>query len=372
MKINLSGPDITQKEIDAAAEVIKSGVLSIGPKLREFEEKFKELLGVKHAIGVNSGTSGLHLLLKSIGIDEGDEVITTPFSFIASTNCILFQRAKPVFVDIDPLTLNINADKIEEAITPRTKAILPVDVFGQPVNMVKIKKIGGKYGLRIIEDSCEAIGSEYLGIKTGTVGDGSVFAFYPNKQITTAEGGIIVTNDDDIANMCRSMRNQGRGEECFTLNHERLGYNYRLSEIHAAIGVVQMERLSEIIKKRQKVADMYNERLKDVAGITIPYIHPEVTNMSWFVYVIQADKGIDRDKVMNYLRENGIGTRQYFPPIHMQPYIKAMYGFKEDDFPISYDIGNRSMALPFYNNIKEEEVDYVVEKLKEAIGAAAK
>lgn len=367
MKVNLSGPDITQKEIDAVVEVMESGMLSIGPKIEEFEEKFKELLGVKHAIGVNSGTSGLHLLIKAMDIGEGDEVITTPFSFVSSTNCILFERATPVFVDIDPKTFNIDIDKIEEKITDKTKAILPVDVFGQPLNMIKLRKLADKYGLKIIEDSCEAIGSEYKGVKAGQLADGAVFAFYPNKQITTGEGGMIVTNDDHIAEMCRSMRSQGRAITGFWLHHERLGYNYRLSELHSALGVVQMERLDEILDKRNKVAEMYNKKLSNIEGVNIPYIHPDVTRMSWFVYVIQVDKGIDREKVMDYLKENGVGCRPYFTPIHIQPYIKEMMGVEGEDYPITYDIGNRSIALPFYNNLKEEEIDYVVEKIKEAI-----
>lgn len=367
MKVNLASPDITQKEIDAVVEVMKTGMLSIGPKIEEFEEKFKELLGVKHAIGVNSGTSGLHLLVRAMDIGEGDEVITTPFSFVSSTNCILFEKAKPVFVDIDSKTFNIDIDQIEEKITDKTKAILPVDVFGQPLNMIELRELADKHGLKIIQDSCEALGSEYKGIKAGVLADGAVFAFYPNKQITTGEGGMIVTNDDHIADMCRSMRSQGRAVTGFWLHHERLGYNYRMSELHAALGVVQMERLDEMLDKREKVAQMYNEKLKDVKGINIPYIHPDVTKMSWFVYVVQVDKDIDREEVMEYLKENGVGCRPYFTPIHIQPYIKEMLGVEGEDYAISYDIGSRGIALPFYNDLKEEEIDYVVEKIEEAI-----
>lgn len=367
MKVNLSGPDITQKEVDKVNEVLKSGWLSIGPKIEEFEQKFIEYFGVKHAIGVNSGTSGLHLLVKSLGIGKEHEVITTPFSFVASSNCLLFENATPVFVDIDPKTLNIDIQKIEEKITKRTKAILPVDVFGHPLNMAKIKKLADKYNLKVIEDSCEAIGSEYNGIKAGTLADGAVFAFYPNKQITTGEGGMIVTNDDEVADFCRSYRSQGRAVTGFWLHHERIGYNYRLSEIHAALGIVQMERLDEILDKRQTVAQMYNEKLKDVKGVTIPYIHPDVTRMSWFVYVIQVDKEVDRNKVMDYLKENGIGCRPYFTPIHVQPYMKELFGLKAEDFPITADIGRRSIALPFYNKLTEKEVNYVAEKLKHAM-----
>ncbi len=369
-KINLADPDITEREINAVLEVLKTGHLSIGPKIEEFEQKFKNYLGVKHAIGVNSGTSGLHLLVKALGIGKGDEVITTPFSFVASTNCFLFEGAKPVFVDIDPNTLNIDINKIEEKVTKNTKAILPVDVFGHPVDMVRIKEIADKYNLNVIEDSCEAIGAEYKGVKAGTLGDGAVFAFYPNKQITTAEGGMIVTNDDEVADLCRSYRSQGRAVTGFWLHHDRIGYNYRLSELHAALGAVQMERSDAILDKRQKVADMYNKKLKSVNGIRIPYIHPDVTRMSWFVYVIQVEQGIDRDKLMKYLKNEGIGCKPYFTPIHIQPYMVKMFGYREEDFPVSADVGRKSIALPFYNHLTENEIDYVVEKLQEGIRKA--
>lgn len=365
--INLAQPDITQKEIDIVTEVMKSNILSIGPKINEFEQKFKDYFHVKHAIAVNSGTSGLHLLVKSLDIKEGDEVITTPFSFVASTNCFLFERAKPVFIDIDKDTLNMNIDKIEEKITDKTKAILVVDVFGHPNNMEKIKRIGDKYKIKIIEDSCEAIGSEYNGIKSGTLGDCGVFAFYPNKQITTGEGGMIITNNDEIADLCRSLRSQGRAITGMWLHHERIGYNYRMNELQAAIGIVQMERLDEILEKRQKVANMYNERLKEIKGIIIPYIDTKVTKMSWFVYVIRLNSDIDRNKVLEYLSNNNIGCKPYFSPIHLQPYMKKVFGFKQNDFPITEKISNSTIALPFYNNLTIDEIDYIAEKLEEAI-----
>lgn len=367
MRVNLSGPDITQKEIDSVLEVLKSGRLSIGPKIIEFENKFKEYFNVKHAIAVNSGTSGLHLLVKAVDIGKGDEVITTPFSFVASTNCILFEDAIPVFVDIDEKTLNIDINKIEEKITEKTKAIIPVDVFGQPANMEEIMNLAKKYNLKVIEDSCEAIGSEYNGMKSGTIADGAVFAFYPNKQITTAEGGMIITNDDKIADLCRSMRSQGRATTGVWLHHERLGYNYRLSELHSALGIVQMERLDEILNKRMKIAEMYNEKLQGVDGISIPYIDPNVSRMSWFVYVIQVDKDINREKVMECLMNNGIDCKPYFTPIHIQPYITEMLGYKEGDFPITDDIGKRSIALPFHNKLTEEHITYVADNLKKSI-----
>jgi perosamine synthetase len=367
LKVQLAKPDITQKEIDAVVDVMKSGILSIGPKVEEFEERISKYVGVKHAIAVNSGTSGLHLLIKSYGIEKGDEVITTPFSFVASANCVLFEGAQPVFVDIDPKTLNMDIKKIEEKINSKTKAILAVDVFGHPVNMKAIKEIADAHGLTVIEDSCEAIGSEYNGIKCGCMADGAVFAFYPNKQITTGEGGVIITNDDAVADLCRSYRSQGRAITGLWLHHERLGYNYRLSELHAALGTVQMERIDEIIDKRGKVADSYNSRLKDISGIQIPYIDPGVSKMSWFVYVIKLDPKIDRDKLMQYMLENGVGCRPYFTPIHLQPYFIEMFGYKEGDFPITEKIANSTIALPFFNDLNEDQIEYVVMRLKEGI-----
>ncbi len=367
MKVNLGAPDITDKEINLVKEVLESGILSIGPKIEEFENKFTKYFNVKHAIGVNSGTSALHLLIRSLDIKDGDEVITTPFSFVASTNCILFERAKPVFVDIDEETLNIDINKIEEKITDRTKVILPVDVFGHPNNMTEIMKLAKKYNLKVIEDSCEAIGSEYKGIKSGTLADAGVFAFYPNKQITTGEGGMIITNNDNIAELCRSMRSQGRATTGLWLYHERLGYNYRMSEINAAVGIIQMERLKEIIAKRDKIAQIYNEKLKDIKGVILPYVDSKVTNMSWFVYVIRLEDNIDRNKIIDYLTESGIACKPYFTPIHLQPYMRNMFGFKEGDFPITEKVGKSTIALPFHNKLNKADIDYVVKKLNEAI-----
>jgi len=367
MKVNLGAPDITTEEINLVNEVLNTGILSIGPKIEEFENEFKKYFNVKHAIGVNSGTSALHLLIRAFNIKEGDEVITTPFSFIASSNCILFEKATPVFVDIDQQTLNIDINKIEEKITNKTKAILPVDVFGHPNNMEEIIKLAKKYDLKVIEDSCEAIGSEYEGIKSGTLADAGVFAFYPNKQITTGEGGMIITNDDNVADLCRSMRSQGRAVTGLWLYHERLGYNYRMSEVNAAIGIVQMRRLNEIIAKRDKIAKLYNQKLKQIEGVITPYVDSRVTKMSWFVYVIRLKDYIDRNSVMDYLTQNGVGCKPYFTPIHLQPYMKDIFNFKENDFPITEKVGKSTIALPFYNNLKEEEIDYVVEKLNEGI-----
>ncbi|MGI9860922.1 DegT/DnrJ/EryC1/StrS family aminotransferase [Moorella naiadis] len=377
MQVPLSRPDITSKEIDLVNKVLCSPFLALGPKMMAFEEVVASYVGRKYGIAVNSGTSGLHLLIKAYGISEGDEVITTPFSFIASSNCILYERARPVFVDIESETGNIDPNLIEEAITPRTKAILPVDAFGQPARLEVIRDIGRRHGLVVIEDACEALGSEYKDEKTGSgiFADAAVFAFYPNKQITTGEGGMVVTDDEQVAGLCRSLRNQGRGEGGVWLNHERLGYNYRLDELSAALGLAQMGRIEEIIAKRQQVAELYNRKLAQIPGIRLPYIAPEVTRMSWFVYVIRV--GVDvltpdkqaavRDRVMQHLQDAGIGCRPYFTPIHLQPFYRSQFGYREGDFPVTEAFGRTSIAIPFHNNLTAAEVDYVASTLAEAL-----
>ena len=366
MKISLSQPDIMEKEVKAVLDVLKTPNLALGPKLKEFEKKIAKFTGVKYAIAVNSGTSALHLIIRALGIKEGDEVITTPFSFIASANCILFERAKPGFVDIDGKTLNINPDKIEEKITEKTKAILAVDIFGHPANWDPILKIARKYKLKVIEDSAEALGSEYKGKKCGSFGNVAIFAFYPNKQITTGEGGMVLTNNKKIADLCRSMRNQGRSADGKWLNHIRLGYNYRISDLNCALGIAQMKRIDEIITKRAKVAKMYHDKLSGVDEIIIPYVSPDV-KMSWFVYVVRLEKTFrrgQRDKILSGLRRNGIECNNYFPPIHLQPFYQKMFGYKKGDFPITESVAERTIALPFYNNLSKEQIDYIVNNLK--------
>jgi perosamine synthetase len=368
--IPLSSPDITYKEVKIINQVLSTSILSLGPKIKEFEKKVANFIGTKYAVAVNSGTSGLHLCIRSLDIKEGDEVITTPFSFIASANCILFERAKPVFVDIDEKTLCIDPNKIEEKITKKTKAILPVHIFGHPCEMDKIMEIANKYSLAVIEDACEAFGSEYKGKKVGTFGNAAVFAFYPNKQITTGEGGVIVTDDEKIAKLCQSMRNQGRGEGNSWFQHIRLGYNYRMSEIEAALGIAQMERIKEILNKRERVAKFYNKRLSKIYGIKIPYIAPNV-RMSWFVYVIRLDEKIfsreDRDIIIKELENRGINCRNYFPSIHLESFYVEEFGFKRGDFPISEKVSDSTIALPFYNNLTEKEVIYICDSLKDII-----
>lgn len=366
MQIPLAKPDITEREINYVTEVMNSGILSIGPKIEQFEKMIATMSNTKYAIAVNSGTSGLHLIIRAMGITKGDEVITTPFSFIASSNCIIFEDATPVFVDIDPYTLNMDIEQIESKITPKTKAIIAVDAFGQPINMLKLRHIADKYKLYLIEDSAEAIGSEYKGHIAGSLADASIYAFYPNKQITTAEGGVIITNNSKISKLCNSMRSQGRAVTGLWLYHERLGYNYRMSELHAAIGIAQLERFSEIMKKRQAVANYYNQKLSGIKSIKLPYISPDVTFMSWFVYVIRFDKLV-RNNIMDYMMSKGIGCKPYFTPIHTQPYYAETFGFKKGDFPITDSIGDECIAIPFYTSMTTQEVDYVVDIIKKYI-----
>ena len=363
MNVPLSAPDIGPLERQAVLQVLSGSVLSIGPQLEAFERLVASYVGVKYAVAVNSGTSGLHLIIRSLGIGEGDEVITTPFSFVASANCMLFERAKPVFVDIDPLTLNIDVNKIEEKITSKTRAILPVHVFGHPAHMREILILAKKYGLYVIEDACEAIGARYYDKMAGSLGEAGVFAFYPNKQITTGEGGMVVTNNRELADLCRSMRNQGRGESSEWLDHSRLGYNYRLDELSAALGVAQMKRIEEILDKRQAVAEKYNARIKQVSKVELPYVGPEV-KISWFVYVVQVP---NRDQVMKYLRNEGVGCRPYFQPIHLQPFYVKMFGYQKGNFPVTEKIASSTLALPFASNLTDEQIDYVVETLAEAL-----
>ena len=374
MQVPLSSPDIIEKDIEAVVGVMKTKFLSIGPRVVEFEKRIGSYTGTKYVVAVNSGTSALHLIIRGMGIKEGDKVLTTPFSFISSSNCILFEKATPLFVDIEDKTLNIDLEKTKEKLESlsfseleKIKAMVVVDVFGQPADWDGFREIGEKYNLRLIEDSAEALGSEYKGKRAGNLGEVGVFAFYPNKQISTGEGGVLVTDNEELARLARSLRNQGRGEGGGWLDHERLGYNYRMDELSAALGCSQMERIEEILDKREKVAGRYGEKLAEVEEVQVPYIAPYVSRMSWFVYVIRLERGIDRDRVIRFLREGGIECKPYFTPIHLQPFYKKMFGYKEGDFPVTEDVTGRTIALPFFNNLKEEQIDYVVEKLKEGI-----
>lgn len=370
MKIPLSKPDITDIEKKKVLEVLETSYLSLGPQLKEFEEKIAEYAGVKYAIAVNSGTSALHLIVRALDIKDNDEIITTPFSFISSSNCALFERAKPVFVDINSETLNIDVSKIEEKINEKTKAILAVDVFGNPANWDELKEIAVKHNLYLIEDSAEALGSIYNGKRCGSFGDAGIFAFYPNKQITTGEGGVVLTNQKMIADKCYSMTNQGRRvENSKWLEHIRLGYNYRLDELSCALGIAQLSRIEEILNKRKTVAGIYNNKLKDVPEVKIPNFFFEKTT-SPFVYVIILEDSFsekDRDVIVEEMNKKDIQCGFYFQPIHLQPFYREMFGYTDNDFPITEKISQRTIALPFFNDLKEEEIVYVVENLKQII-----
>lgn len=386
--IPMSSPDITAEEQNAVAAVLRTPHLSMGSEIQAFEAAFIEFSGWKHAIGVNSGTAGLHLCVHAAGIGEGDLVITTPFSFVASANVLLFEKAIPIFVDVDPVGGNIDVDLVRQAIEDihngakakrswlprqgtnhhkRLKAILPVDVFGQPADMDPIRETADQFGLHIIEDSCEALGAEYKRRKAGTLGDYGVYAFYPNKQITTGEGAMIITNHDQAAEIMRALRNQGRSPGDTWLQHTHLGYNYRLDEMSAALGRMQMGRLDELLWKREIVAEWYSKRLANVPGVETPRIVPQTTRMSWFVYVVRFAPEIDRDRVAAKLKERGIPARPYFIPIHLQPYMVERFGYQLGDFPVTEDLGRRGLALPFSSIMTQAQVEKVCDEIEAAL-----
>jgi perosamine synthetase len=384
----MSSPDITDAEIEAVLEVLRTPYLSIGPKVAAFEEHVARYSGTAQAIGVSSGTSGLHLCVIAAGVSDGDLVITPSFSFVASANCVLYERGVPIFVDVDPVTGNLAPELVAEAthdlvrggaaakrwLPPalkgqptsvgRLRALLPVHAFGQPADIDPMRSIASAHELFVIEDACEAIGAEYNGRRTGTLGDAAVFAFYPNKQITTGEGGMIVTNRADWATLFRSLRNQGRDVFDAWLNHTRLGYNYRLDEMSAALGLVQISRIDTLLPRRAQVAQWYNERLADLEPIELPAIAPSTTRMSWFVYVIRIRPPARREEVMRALAEYGVPSRPYFTPIHLQPFYRARFGYRPGDLPTTEYLGAVSLALPFSGVMSEAQVDTVCERLR--------
>ena len=384
----MSSPDLGDEERKAVQDVLNTPNLSMGPRIDQFEEAISQYTGSKNAIAVNSGTSGLHLCVRASGIEKGDYVITSPFSFVASTNVMLYENAIPIYVDVDPRTGNINIEQLSSAVNDlesggnaaqkwlprkggvsagRLKAILPIDVFGQPADLDPIMDIANQHGLKVIEDSCEALGAEYKGRKAGSIGDFGVFAFYPNKQITTGEGGIIVTDDDQAADFMRSLRNQGRAIGDTWLQHTFLGYNYRIDEMSAALGVVQLSRLEELLSKRDQVAAWYSERLAEIPGIETLFIDPKTTRMSWFVYVIRFNEGVNRDEIASKILESGVPARPYFVPIHLQPYMVDQFGYMPGDFPVTEDLGKRSLAIPFSGVMTESQVDQICRIIHSAI-----
>jgi dTDP-4-amino-4,6-dideoxygalactose transaminase len=388
MHIPMSSPDLTTAEREAVLAVLNTPNLSMGKEIAAFEGSIASQTGSKYAIGVNSGTAGLHLCVRAAQIGAGDLVLTTPFSFVASSNAILFESGIPVYVDVDPETGNIDPALLREAIAdlagggqaaqrwlPRqgiagrqsVKSILTVDVFGQPADADPILELTQEYGLTVIEDACEALGAEYKGRQAGTLGQMGMFAFYPNKQITTGEGGVVVTDDEQAATLMRALRNQGRSPGDTWLQHTYLGYNYRLDEMSAALGRAQMARLEELLDKRQSVAEMYNLRLGKIPGVEPPRIVPHTTRMSWFVYVIRVEPGIERSALIQRLADLGVPARPYFVPIHTQPYMVERFGYRAGDYPVTEDLGRRGLALPFSGVMTEGQVDYVCEALKRVL-----
>lgn len=363
----MSGADIDERDERAVLEVLRSGVLGLGPAAEEFERRCAEVAGTQHAVAVSSGTAGLHLIVRALGIGPGDEVLVPSFTFAASVNAILYEGATPVFVDIEPDTCNLDPAEITARRTPKTKAVMVVDVFGHPADWDTIEEAAN--GLLLIDDCCEAIGATYRGRPVGSFGRAGCFAFYPNKQITTGEGGMIVTGDPELASLCRSLRNQGRGEMGAWLEHERLGFNYRMDEMSAALGVSQVARLGEFLAKRACVAEMYSERLGGFDWIRAAMVRADVT-MSWFVYVATLSPGVDRDAVMETLAAEGIASRAYFSPLHLQPYIRERLGTHAGMLPVTEDVARRTLALPFHNNLAEEQVERVVAALERAVNAA--
>jgi perosamine synthetase len=366
-EIGLSAPYIGEREEELVLEVLRSGSLSLGPTLDRFEELFAERVGAPYAAAVSSGTAGLHLAVRLAGIGPGDEVVTTPFSFVASTNCFLYEGATPVFADVDPRTLNLDPAAAEAAITDRTRAILAVDIFGYPCELEPLRALAERHGLAFIEDACEALGAEYKGRPLGSHGHLATFAFYPNKQMTTGEGGVVVTDSEDEWRLLKSLSNQGRGEDGAWLDHPRLGYNYRLDDIAAAIGIAQLEKFDAILELRAGVACRYAELLAGVDGAEPLAADDADHKRSWFVYPIRLAEGIDRDGVLEALRAAGVATKVYLPSIHLQPYMRERFGFREGMFPVSEEASRRLLALPFHSGLEPEDQERVVEALRAAV-----
>jgi perosamine synthetase len=364
-RIPLSRPALGPDEEALVLEVMRSGRLSLGPVLRQFEDALAAFVGVEHVSACSSGTAGLHLAVRAAGVEEGDEVITSPFSFVASANCLLYEGAKPVFADIDPVTLNVDPAAVDAAVTERTTGLLPVHIFGLPADMAALEEIAGRQGLWIVEDACEALGATYAdGGAVGTRGHRATFAFYANKQMTTGEGGAVVCVDATDKSRLDSERNQGRAPNMDWLDHDRLGFNYRLSDIAAAIGVKQVERLPELLGARAAAAAMYGEALRDVA-----VTRPAPGTRSWFVYVVQLPDGVDRDATIVKLGEMGIEAKPYLPAIHLMSFYRERFGWREGQFPVCEDVSRRSLALPFFPAITESQVQRVSEALAHLLPA---
>lgn len=365
--IPLARPVIGDRERELVDEVLRSRQLSLGPTVTRFEQMWADRLGTKHAVACSSGTAGLHCCLHALGIGPGDEVITSSFSFVASANVILYTGATPVFAEVDPLTFNMDPAAVEAAITPRTKAILIVDIFGYPAEVPALIEIAERHGLGIVEDACQSIDGDYNGKKLGTFGHPAVYGFYANKQLTTAEGGVILTDSDELYTQLKSLTNQGRSDDGAWLVHSRLGFNYRLSDVHAAIGIAQIERLDWMQDARARIGAMYQERMAAIDGVTPMYEGPQ--RRSWFVYAPRLDADLDRDRIIGRLEAEGVSAKPYLPCIHLQPYYREAHGHAPGELPITEAISASTIALPFFCEMTDDQVDRVCQAMERAIKA---
>jgi dTDP-4-amino-4,6-dideoxygalactose transaminase len=369
--IPLARPWLDEREEELVLEVLRSGRLSLGPWIEQFEARLAERVGAPYAAAVSSGTAGLHMLCRVAGVGPGDEAITSPLSFVASANCFMLEGATPVFADVDPVTLNMDPDAVEAAITDRTRAIVAVDMFGYPCELDELRAIARRRGLVLVEDACEALGAEYRGRPLGAHGESAVFAFYPNKQLTTGEGGVVVTHSEEVWRQIVSLRNQGRSYEegAGWFNHVRLGFNYRWTDLQAAIGLAQLEKLDRVLELRAAAARRYGELLADLDGLETPAPDDAEHRRSWFVYVVKLAAEVNRDGVMAFLRREGVATAEYVPCVHLQPYMRDRYGFREGMCPVAEDVASRTFALPFFTQIDRADQERVVDTLRAAIAA---
>lgn len=364
-RIPLAKPVIGDRERELVDEVLRSGQISLGPMVTRFERAWAERIGVRHAIACSSGTAGLHMCLHAAGLGPGDEVITSSFSFVASANAALYTGADVVFAEVDERTFNMDPAAVEAAITPRTRAIVIVDIFGYPADIPALKAVAERHGLAVVEDACQSIDGDFDGRKLGTWGHPAVYGFYANKQLTTAEGGVVLTDDDDLARVLKSLSNQGRSDDGAWLVHSRLGFNYRLSDVHCAIGVAQLDRLSGMLAARARVAGWYQERVRDIAGVSPMYEGPQ--RRSWFVYAPRLDAGVDRDRVIGELDARGVSAKPYLPSIHLQPFYRERFGHREGMLPVTEAISASTIALPFFPEMIEEQVDTVCGALADVL-----
>jgi dTDP-4-amino-4,6-dideoxygalactose transaminase len=370
--IPLARPSIGAREEELVLDALRSRRLALGPRLASFEASFAAASGATHVSAVSSGTAGLHLAIRAAGIEHGDDVVTTPFSFVASANCLLYERARPVFCDIDPRTLNMSPESAADALTERTTGILPVHIFGYPVDMRAIELLSRDCGLWIVEDACEALGAVHAdGTPVGARGHLSVFGFYPNKQITTGEGGAVVSPSAEVKVRIDSERNQGRAPDMGWLDHDRLGFNYRLDDLSCALGLAQLERLDELLEGRARVAALYSEALAEIEGLGLPCPDEGGDRRGWFVYVVQLPHSVDRDAAVVAMRERGVDTKPYLPAIHLMSFYRERFGHRPGEFPVCEDVAARSLALPFYPELTDGEVEQVVEALAGVIAEAA-